>query len=342
MTGQPAEPPSGAPAQEARERSGWRIFLRWALTAGLLALLVAFIDLDRTLQAIAGADPAMLASGLTLNVIGTILLPAVITSLALSAQNRRMGLWRLTEINLTNRFYVLVLPRAASVAIRWRRYGEGAFSAQALALMMFERGVQFAMLMVLSLAALWFDRGALGDWTAPLILTAGAGTVATLALLLPFVSGTTERLLRKLLTWAKPVTPGVIHRGLERLVGAAAVFRGLSRRPALAIVGWSLIATLCFFASAWFAARAIGLELSLISLVWIRSLVFLMTLVPITIGGMGVRELGFVGLLGLVGVPAPAALAFSAVNFAFQVVQGIVGAAIECWRLVISPHMARP
>jgi uncharacterized membrane protein YbhN (UPF0104 family) len=341
MTSQPAEPLPETAQDAARGRRGWRTFLRWALTAGLLALLFAFVDVGRAFQAVAGADPAMLAGGLTLNFFGTILLPALITRLALSAQKRKMGIWRLTEINLANRFYVLVLPRAASVAIRWRRYGEGTFSAEALALMMFERGVQLAALLVLSLGALWFDQGALGEWAAPLTLTVAAGAVATLALLLPFVSKSTERQLRKLLARTGRWTPAFIHRRLERLVGAAAVFRGLPYGSALAIVGWSLIAMFCFFASAWFAAHAIGLEISLVSLVWIRSLVFLMTLVPVTIGGIGVRELGFVGLLGLIGIPGPAALAFSAVNFSFQVVQAVGGAGIECWRLVVSPRMGK-
>jgi uncharacterized membrane protein YbhN (UPF0104 family) len=332
-------PPAQAPGRSGA--SGWRTLLRWALTLGLLALLFAFVDFRSAVDAVSHANPALLAAGLVLNFVGTIFLPGMITQLALSAQDRRMSIWRLTEINLTNRFYVLVLPRAASLAIRWYRYGEGTMSTEALALMMFERGVQLAALMVLSLGALWIDQDVLGRGVIPLALVASAGTAGVLVLLLPFASASTERLLRAMLARLDPILPAGIHSRLERLVGAAAVFRGLPQGPALAIVGWSLIATLCFFGSAWFAARAIGLEISLVSLVWIRSLVFLMTLVPITIGGIGVRELGFVGLLGFIGVSAHAALAFSAVNFSFQVAQAIAGAAIECWRLVIAPHLAK-
>lgn len=326
----------GPPSQPLQASTrGWMAFAaRWAVSLTLVVLALAFIDVGESLRAIAGAAPLLLLAGLALSFSGTVWLPAVITRLASQVQDRPLSLGRLFEINLTNRFYILVLPRAAAVAIRWYRYGEGRLGAPALALMLFERGIQLAALMLLSLVAIVLDSAALGSLYLPFTLASAAGTALALLLLLPFASAAAERWANSLLRLAGRVFPAGLVPQLSRLVSAAAVFRTLPRGPALAMMGWSLVATLLFYGSAWFAARAIGLEISLLSLVWIRSLVFLMTLVPITVGGIGVRELGFVGLLGLIGFSEEPALAFSAVNFAFQVAIALAGAAWEGWRVL--------
>ena len=57
----------------------------------------------------------------------------------------------LVMINLAMRFYVLVLPRAIALAIRWQRYRAHGGGHHATALMVFERIVQ---LLVYGLAAL--------------------------------------------------------------------------------------------------------------------------------------------------------------------------------------------
>lgn len=311
--------------------------LRWAFSLALIVLALAFIDIPRAASAIASAKPQWLLAGLAVNFLGTIYLPSIITQLAMQVQERRMSLARLVEINLSNRFYILVLPRAAAVAIRWYRYGEGKLTAPSLALMLFERGIQLAALMFLSLLAIFADHDALGAYAAPITLALAGGTALALALLLPFASAGAERLAQRVLAAMSRILPPAIVAKFERLVSAAAVFRSLPSGPALAMMAWSIVATLLFYASAWFAARSIGLEISLLSLVWIRSLVFLMTLIPVTVGGIGVRELGFVGLLGLIGVGSADALAFSAVNFAFQVMIAVGGGFLEGWRVLVKP-----
>lgn len=314
----------------------WKSLLRVGLTVALLALVLAFIDVPASIAAVAGADPWWLLAGLITNFLGTILIPGRITQLALAVQGRHLSMARLTEINLTNRFYILVLPRAAAVAIRWYRYGDGKLSAPALALMLFERGIQLATLMVLSLLAIWADRAALGTMATPLTLALAGGTALSLLVLLPFASAWAEATSLRVLALFARLLPQAIVTRFERLISAAALFRQLDHGPAMAMMGWSVVATMLFYASAWFAAGAMGLEISLLSLVWIRSLVFLLTLIPLTIGGLGVRELGFVGLLGLIGINSHEALAFSAVNFAFQIAVALLGAAIEGWRIYVT------
>jgi hypothetical protein len=75
-----------------------------------------------------------------------------------------------------------------------------------------------------------------------------------------------------------------------------------------------------------------GWGLSLPALGWIRSIVFVITLIPISIAGMGVRELGFVELLTLYDTPRPDALAFALLLFSIQLLIGAVGGCLELAR----------
>ena len=321
----------GSAKSRAGGRGGW--LLRWALAIAILVAVAYFVDLRAAINAVAGADPYWLVLGLLANFVGTIFLPALITREAQHVQNARMSVARLVEINISNRFYILVLPRIAAVAIRLVRYGDGKPTAAAFALLLFERCVQLSTLMVLATVTLWLDRGNLGAMGQFLFWLVAAGSGVSLAALAAFFIGAVHRLTYAVLEQMGGILPQAILRKLANMVETAAIFRQTEHRRAGVMVALSLLASVFFYTSAWFAAQSIGLEISLLSLVWIRSVVFLLTLIPLTVGGIGVREAGFVGFLALLGVPAPAALAFSAVNFSFQVAIALAGAFSELWRL---------
>jgi uncharacterized membrane protein YbhN (UPF0104 family) len=61
----------------------------------------------------------------------------------------------------------------------------------------------------------------------------------------------------------------------------------------------------------WVIAWGIGVPLSFSDAAWSLGIVLVATLLPIAFGGFGVRELSFVAVLGLIGVPAAQALSIS-------------------------------
>jgi glycosyltransferase 2 family protein len=63
--------------------------------------------------------------------------------------------------------------------------------------------------------------------------------------------------------------------------------------------------------AAWWMGLSLGLPLSLADYLVFIPVVTVITLVPVSVGGWGVREGALVALLGLVGVPSHMALAFS-------------------------------
>lgn len=81
-------------------------------------------------------------------------------------------------------------------------------------------------------------------------------------------------------------------------------------------------------------ASQIGLTISFIDWCWVWSVLSLVLLLPITIAGLGLREGTLVGILGLLGVLSPQALAVSFALFGVQIIIAAAGGILEFsrWR----------
>lgn len=78
-------------------------------------------------------------------------------------------------------------------------------------------------------------------------------------------------------------------------------------------------------------AQSLGISISPFDWFWIFGLVSVVVLVPITVGGLGVREGIFVGLLGFFAVAPTEAVALSLSVFALQILAGTIGGIFEAW-----------
>src|SRR5690606_2857385 len=84
------------------------------------------------------------AASWTVNVVGSILLPALLTRLTIHGGERMdISSGELIRTNFILRFYSLVLPKGAVLALRWQRYRSGGGAGDALALVVFEKLVLF-------------------------------------------------------------------------------------------------------------------------------------------------------------------------------------------------------
>lgn len=123
--------------------------------------------------------------------------------------------------------------------------------------------------------------------------------------------------------------PGGLHRwrivaALVRLSGAARI---VFLKPAIAarVMGLALAIHLVILLAVAVLAASVGLELGAFELLVLVPAVLLLTAVPISIGGWGLREGLMVTVLGLSGVPAEAALALSILLGLALIVTGLPG-----------------
>ncbi|GIU85049.1 MAG: TIGR00374 family protein [Acidimicrobiales bacterium] len=118
--------------------------------------------------------------------------------------------------------------------------------------------------------------------------------------------------------------------GWQRFLGAVHVgVNGLGRRPTtiLGVVGAALLYQLSMVLTFWMVARSLRVEqLGLTALLAFVPVVLMVQVVPISVGGLGVREATLVYLLGALGVPKTEALAVGLLFYALVLAASAVGA----------------
>jgi uncharacterized membrane protein YbhN (UPF0104 family) len=74
------------------------------------------------------------------------------------------------------------------------------------------------------------------------------------------------------------------------------------------------------------AAKAAGIAVSVLIIIWLSAIIFFLGQLPISIGNLGVREVTLTGLLAIYSVEAPQALLMSMVLFSAVVLMAAIGA----------------
>ncbi len=81
--------------------------------------------------------------------------------------------------------------------------------------------------------------------------------------------------------------------------------------------------------------KSIDLDVPFVSIGWIKSVVVLLIMIPISISGMGLREGSFILLLGAFGVSDNSAFAYSVIVYALtRVLPGLLGGLLEARNII--------
>lgn len=153
------------------------------------------------------------------------------------------------------------------------------------------------------------------------------------ALALLFVGAAVVPLLSPALRLALglPLTGGLVLGAVAGIVGAA-IFRRLAdaRTPTLAtVVALSAFAHITDGVATLALARVLELDLPLTVILVANPVVFVATVLPISLGGLGVREGVMAFILGFAGVAGPDAVALALLIHANRVVVALLGGALH-------------
>jgi len=226
-------------------------------------------------------------------------------------------------------FLTLVLP-SAIVSDAYRVVDakqDSGTSAEPLAVLAAERVLSLAALGVVVLVAVPFAPLADTDRARVLLALAAVGTIvgAGLALLRPRYHG----LLRWLLSpFVKLSTR--LAAGIDAALAAASE---LSKRPGILAraFAWSVIAQLLPVCAVAALAQPLDTDLGLHWYFVAVPFIFLIALIPISLGGAGVREWLFIEFFGALGMRSEVALSLSLSAFAVSLAWGFVGLALFAW-----------
>jgi uncharacterized protein (TIRG00374 family) len=285
------------------ERSGrWLQLAKLLVTLGTLAFLLTRVPLGELAEAFRGALWPWLALALVANSL------LLVTSTwkwqrLLIAIGIEPGFWVLFRSYTIGFFFSSFLPGTVGGDVaRWHAASSDRHSRlKVAATILVERITGVVALVTLCLLFVAWKPLLATPPTLVLIGAIGAAVVAALWLgFSPKLTAMLERLARG---------------RSSRLLGPAhrlhQVLSDVPTKAVFASVGYSLP----FYASGgllfFLIGRAFGAEIGLLEAAAVQTLICLLTLIPISLGGLGLAQAGDVYLLGLLGVDAPTALGMS-------------------------------
>jgi glycosyltransferase 2 family protein len=302
---------------------------RLLVTAGLLWALLAHVDFSHVKEIVGRLSLPLLAAG-AMALLATSPFGALRWHIVLAAETTSPGPWTLLKIVLVGLFFNQVLPSGVGGdAVRaWRCHRLGIGAGAAIRSLILDRVSGYMVTVVLFAAGLPVLLHILSDTRQRygVVLLLGAALCGLLALFL------IDYLPRRLLRFRLFAELAVLSREGRRLFGRP-TRSGAVIGLAAATVGLTILAFML-------VAQSLGVDLSFLSWLVIVPPVSLIQLVPVSLAGWGLRELGFVVVLAGFGVPAEAALAASLLVGLCMIVVGLPGGLLWLTGWDITPTTA--
>ncbi|MEX2524956.1 MAG: lysylphosphatidylglycerol synthase transmembrane domain-containing protein [Gammaproteobacteria bacterium] len=316
-----------------KEIPAWMVTLSQVLVSLLLLLLCLYVvDFEKLFITLNQIHPGLFLLAFLINVCGTVFVRAWIAYLTTHASGLQLGYPELLRINLIARFYTIALPRGAAAAVRWHHYKIGGSGHAAAALLVFENLISILTLFISAGLILLYESDKTGGPAGILLPVSWGGAIASTVMLLPFLHKASAVFLENIL---RPLSRrhGYMKSLIEKLFQAVNDYQNISGAKILGICVFSLFGYALFILSAWILAEGMGLGLGLLAIAWIRSLTLLVSLLPITVAGVGLREGTIILLMQGYGVDASVAFAYALASFAIQLLIGLMGAIAEAFRV---------
>ena len=323
MTSLPlSEPQSTAgsttPPTASKRHGRLALVLKLLVSIGLLAAIAGNVDLARVGALLLALSPA---AGLAavVSLIGIALVSAVRWWLVIDAIGSKQPLSRVLSLMFIGSFFTQMLPTSVGGdAVRiWQLSRYGVTVDRAFIGVMLERisGLLALVFMVVG-GVLW-----LGAALSPAILA-----YVLLASLPVLLAGLTLLCCLDSLPLAWRDLP-LLGRGLRLLADMAADTRKVLLAPglSLALLLLSAAAQVCSILAFYCLAQGLGLDLGLAAAFAVVPGIILITFLPISFAGWGVREGASIAMLGAVGLGGDQAVALSILFGLALILAGLPG-----------------
>lgn len=272
--------------------------IRLVVTVGILVLIFRSVDLDGVASTLRNTDPIWLIAALALQLLSQ-LVAAYRWRTVMVALDYGMDTGFYLRSFFKGTFFNQGLPTSiGGDAIRVLDVArEGHRKRDAFSGVLVDRGLGVAGLLFLNLAANAIKPDLLPDevfWALNGIVLAGIGGFIIFWQLHRF--GTLQRLRLGYPLFVLSSRLATVLRGDRRLPQQAAL---------------SIVVHLLSMLSVFCVGRGVGLDYDLLTFLVIVPPVILLTIVPISMAGWGVREGAMIGLFTLIGAPKAAVLSMS-------------------------------
>jgi glycosyltransferase 2 family protein len=318
---------------------GLKIAIQVLVSGAVIAYLVWRIDLRQTADLIADSSPGYVLAAFAIFLLTTWVM-AWRWQMLLSAKGIDEPLGWLTRLYFVGYAAGQILPTAIggdAVRIIEHARRRPDAKADAAAAVLMERVVGAAGVLIVVAVGIAIAAGRYDDVRALVWLELLFVAITALVIAAIF----SRRLRRHL---EERIFPLGRRMRLEGPVGS--LYRAMheyreSPRPLLVVLGVTMVVQFVRIVAIWLCGEAVGVDISPLVYFILGPLLFLVQMVPITLNGLGVREVFFVEFLSRFDVGEEAALATGLLFYAVTIAVALPGAFILLWRSV-RPAAPRP
>ena len=294
----------------------------------LIYIFAKVAPLDTILKVIKQANIFWLLASFSLHFLG-VLISAYRWQILIHAQGDRVPLVFLAKSYLVGTFFNNFLPtRFGGDIVRiWdgSRYSRSLLKSSAIVLVERLTGVIVLLFFACSASLYRLDMAQSIPVIWVSLLVGVIGLVCFLAFFTPLTS--------IMLNWIPDKKP------LDKIKGKILAFREVvlvykkQRKPFLKALFWALLLQINVIIHYYFAGKALHLDISLFDYFIFIPIILIILIIPVTIGGLGLREIIYIEIFKFYGIAQAAAVSFPLLaDLAFTLIIGIIGGIIYVTR----------
>lgn len=294
--------------------------LRICISVVLIALILKTADLEKLWINVLNMNIYLFILANFLNFI-RVFISAYRWKILLDMKNIRIDIGRLSSIYFIGIFFNMFLPTAlggdgARIFYLWRLTGE---KMEATSSVLIERVIGFFVVGLICLGALLVSFERLGSFKER-----GLISVVCLAYLLGITIFFHSRFANWFLSVLRYLPSKTISNKIRKFYGSLHDF--LKRKDV--IIKNLILSTayqVAWIVGVMFIGIGIGIETNPLNYFIFLPIVMVVTMLPVSISGIGVREGAFVVLFGLVGIAPSSAILLSFLSFSMAIILGLLG-----------------
>ncbi len=312
----------GVVAQWAVMSRHWKTVFKAVISLGLILFLLSQIDVQKLGQVLVHAHGGWVAVTVVLFML-SILLRTLRWQVLVEAQGMQVGFWRLARWYYIGAFFNTLLPTGFGGDVVKSVYlaNDSGDAGAAVGTVVLDRFLGILVLLGMGALAAPFSRAEVNPWIQ----------VVVVGMFLVSLAGFWVLRQQAWVRWVRGHVLNLLPRHWGERIAGMKSLRSLYdalQDYDLPTLGRAVVMSLLFNLS-WIlinmtAGRAVGIQASAWDYLVFTPLVSLALLLP-SIGGLGVRELSYVGLFTQLGNPPETAMAMSLVIYLATVVTGLLG-----------------
>ncbi len=308
------------------------LLIKIILTVGILVYIFFKVPFSKILLSISSANIILILAVIALN-IPIVLLSSLQTKYLTAVQKISISFGEILKIYITTSFYSSFLPGSLTGgAVKWYKFTKFTSKSSAAAVVVFNRYLEIFMTILIGLL-----------FSLPIVISSSYKYLIILwFIVFAFLISSYFLLLN--VTFLKKIQETVdsvkILSGLRskiiNLIEAMVKFHDLTIKDHLEILGIMFSYHFLSIIGLYLIAESVNVSLSIFTFGWIRAAVVIMSMIPISYSGLGVREGIMIYLLSLFKVLPQTAFVISLLWFAKNLTIALAGGIVELKDFLIS------